>query len=69
MVLKELIFISFHFWMGVVFLKELIFTVSNLGGHGGLEISDFLQFLLWVGVVVLKELIFISFHFWSVWWF
>ena len=29
-------------------------TVSNLGGCGGLEITDFQQFLLWDNVVVLK---------------
>ena len=44
-------------------LKELIFTVSTLGGCDGLERTDFEQFLLWEGVVVLKELIFHSFYF------
>ena len=29
-----------------------------MGGCGGLERTDFSQFLLWEGVVVLKELIF-----------
>ena len=29
-----------------------------MGGCGGLERTDFEQFLLWEGVVVLKELIF-----------
>ena len=38
-------------------LKELILTVSTLGGCGGLERTDFKQFLLWEAVVVLKELI------------
>ena len=52
----------------MVVLKELIFTVSTLGGCGGLERTDFLQFLLWEGVVVLKELIFNSFYFGRVWW-
>ena len=51
----------------MVVLKELIFTVSNLGGCGGLERSDF-NSLLWEGVVVLKELIFNSFYFGRVWW-
>ena len=37
--------------------KELILKVSILGGCGGLERTDFSQFLLWEGVVVLKELI------------
>ena len=41
MVLKELIFYSLIFWVGVVVLKELIFTVSTLGGCGGLERTDF----------------------------
>ena len=41
MVLKELIFNSFYFWEGVVVLKELIFTVSTLGGCGVLERTDF----------------------------
>ena len=41
----------------MVVLKELIFTVSTLGGCDGLERTDFEQFLLWEGVVVLKELI------------
>ena len=47
-----------------MFLKELILTVSTLGGCGGLERTHFiLQFPLWEGVVVLKELIFNSFSF------
>ena len=41
----------------MVVLKELILTVSTLGWCGGLERTDFEQFLLWDGVVVLKELI------------
>ena len=40
-VLKEVIFNSFYIWEGVVVLKELILTVSTLGGCGGLERSDF----------------------------
>ena len=40
MVLKELIF-KFLLWEGVVVLKELILTVSTLGGCGGLERTDF----------------------------
>ena len=31
--------------------------------YGGLERTDYLQFLLWEGVVVLKELSFNSFNF------
>ena len=38
-------------------LKELVFTISTLGGCGSLERTDFKQFLLWEGVVVLNELI------------
>ena len=34
-----------------------------MGGCGGLERTDFEQFLLWEGVVVLKELILNSFYF------
>ena len=40
-------------------------TVSTLGGCGGLERTDFEQFLLWEGVVVLKELIFEQFLLWE----
>ena len=39
-----------------------------MGGCGGLERIDFLQFLLTEGVVVLKELIFNSFDIGRVWW-
>ena len=49
-------------------LKELIFTVSTLGGCGNLERTDFEQLILWEGVVVLKELIFNSFYFGTVQW-
>ena len=49
-------------------LKELIFTVSTLGGCAGLERTDFEQFLLWENVVVLKELILNSYYFGRVWW-
>ena len=49
-----------------MFLKELILTVSTLGGCGGLERTNFiLQFPLWEGVVFLKELIFNSFSLWE----
>ena len=34
-----------------------------MGGCGGLEGTDFEQFLFWEGVVVFKELILISFYF------
>ena len=48
-------------------LKELILTVSILGGCGGLERTDFYHFLLWEGMVVLKELNFNTFYFERVW--
>ena len=48
-------------------LKELIFNSFYLGGCGGLERTDFDQFLFGMGVVVLNELIFHSFHFQRVW--
>ena len=41
MVFKELFFYNFYFAQGVVVLKELIFTVSTLGGCCGLEKTDF----------------------------
>ena len=49
MVLKEIIFNSF-------FGQFVLFNI--LGGCGGLERTDFLQFVLLEGVVVLKEWIF-----------
>ena len=48
-------------------LKELIFTVSTLGGCGDHERTDFSQFLLWEGVVIMKELILKSFYFGRAW--
>ena len=51
----------------MVVLKELILTVDTLGGSGGHERTDFLQFHLWEVVVALKELIFNSFYFGQVW--
>ena len=41
-------------------LKESYLT---LGSCGGLERTDFYQFLCWEGAVVLKKLIFNSFYF------
>ena len=49
--MKELILNSFYIW----------------DSSGGLERTDFEQFLLWEGVVVLKELILNSFYFGRVW--
>ena len=64
-VLKELILNSFYFGTVWWSWKNWFWTVSTLGGCGGLERSDFEQFLLWEGVVVLKELILNSFYFWK----
>ena len=44
MVLKELIFNSFYYWEVVVVLKELILTVTTLGGCVGLERTHFNSF-------------------------
>ena len=54
--------------MGVLILKELILTVSALGGCGDLERTDFNSFYFGQGVVVLKELIFNSSNFGWVQW-
>ena len=43
-VLKELILKQFLFWEGVVVLKELVFYYFYFGG---LERTDFQQFLFW----------------------
>ena len=67
MVLKELILNSV-LWEGVVVLKELIFNIFYLGTYGGLERTDFQQFLLWEGMVVLKELILNSLYLGRGWW-
>ena len=57
-VLKELIYNSFFFGQDVeVPWKNWFLTVLMLGGCGGLERTDFDQFLMLGGnVVVLKEL-------------
>ena len=73
MVLKELILNNFYvegvvlliLWEGVVVLKELILTVSTFGQSGGLERTDFEQFLT---VQFLKELILNNFYVGTVWW-
>ena len=49
-------------------LKELILTVSTLGGCGGLESIEFLTVSTLGKCGVLKELIFNSFYFGRVWW-
>ena len=35
-------------------MKEMFLSVSTLGGCSGHERPDFVQFLLWEGVVVLQ---------------
>ena len=40
----------------MVLTKLISLTVSTLDRCGGLEITDFSQFLYWEGVVVLQEL-------------
>ena len=70
-VMKELILNSFYLWEGVVAWwcwKNWFWTVSTLGGSGGVERTAVEHFLLWEGVVVLKELISNSFYFGRVWW-
>ena len=62
---KELILNSFYFRKVWWSLENWFWTVSTLGGCGGLEITDFEQFLLWEGVVVLKELILHQFLLWE----
>ena len=42
----------------MVVLKEMISTVSTLGGYGVFDKTDLYLFILWEGVVVLKEMIF-----------
>ena len=49
-------------------LKELIFNSFYFGRCGGLERTDFYQFLHWEGAMLLKELNFNSFYFGIVWW-
>ena len=68
MVLKELILNSFYFGRVWWSWKNWFWTVSTLGGWGGLERTDFEQFLLWEDVIILKELILNSFYFGRVWW-
>ena len=78
-VLKELIFHSFYIGKVWWSWKNWFFTVSILGRYGGLERTDFKQFLYWSwkdfsqflllgGMVVLKELIFNSLYIGNVWW-
>ena len=66
--LKELILNSFYFGRVWWSWKNSFWTVSALGGCGGLERTAFKQFLIWEGVVVLKELILNRLYFGRVWW-
>ena len=61
-ILKELIFNSFHFVQVRWSWKNWFLTVSTLSWSDDLERTDFWQFLLWKDVVFLKELIFNSFY-------
>ena len=61
-VLKELLLNSFYFGRVWWSWKNWFWTVSTVGGCGGLEGTHFEQFLLWEGVAVLKELILKSFY-------
>ena len=71
-VIKELILKTFYFGRVRWSWKNWLWTVSTLEGCGGrcggLERTNFEQFLLWDSVVVLKELILNSFYFGRVWW-
>ena len=58
----------FLLWEGVVVLKEMILTVSTLGGFGGLERTDFNNFYFGKVWWSWKELIFTSFYFERAWW-
>ena len=49
-------------------LKELILTVSTLGGCGSFERTDFNQFLFWGGCGSLERTDFNSFYFQRVKW-
>ena len=69
MVLKKLISDSFFFGRVWWFRMKIFPTVSTLASCGGLEETDFQQFLLWEGVVVLNEDIFNSFYFRQLWWY
>ena len=67
--LKELILDSSYFGSMWWCWKNWFWTVSTLSGCGGLERTDFEQFLLWEDVVVvMKELILNSLYFGRVWW-
>ena len=66
-VLKEWIFNSSYVGRVWWSCKNGFLTVSVLGGCGGLERTDFKQFLHAEDLVVLKELIFKSLYFWRLW--
>ena len=56
MVLKEMI-LTVSILGGCCNPERNDFYVFTVGGHGGLEGTDFKQFLYWEGMVVLKELV------------
>ena len=64
-VLKELILNSFYFGTVWWSWKNWFWTILFWGGCGGLDRTDFEQFLLWDSVVVLKELILNSIYSWD----
>ena len=68
MILKELTFSNFHLGVWCVF-QNVFCNRFNFGvGCGGVERTNFEQFLHWrEGVMVLKELIFNSFYFGWIW--
>ena len=66
--LKQLILMSFYFGTVCWSWKIWFWTVSILGGCGGLERTDFEQFLFLDSVLVLTELILNSFYCGRVWW-
>ena len=69
MALKEVILTFFYFGQEMLFLKEVILTVSAFGGCSGHERTYFEQILFWEGVMVLKELILTISTLGRKWWF
>ena len=68
-IMKELIFNSLYFGRVWWSWKNWFLTVSTLVEHGGPKRTDFLQFLIWDGLVVLrKKTDFNSFSFRGMWW-
>ena len=66
---KNWFFHSFYLrWKCDCLKRTGFWTVSTLGGCGGLERTDFKQFVLWEGVLVLKERVLNSFYFGRMCW-